>query len=87
MRALGKGEQMRKAVLISLVLVGSLIVGCQETLAPTAIKKYEPTWESLRQYKEVPQWLRDGKFGIYTHWGPYAVHAYGENTTWYSFAL
>jgi len=50
-------------------------------------KKYEPTWESLREYKEVPKWLRDGKFGIYTHWGPYAVHAYGSNTTWYSFAL
>jgi len=45
---------------------------------------YEPTWESLREYKEIPKWLRDGKFGIYTHWGPYAVHAYGSNTTWYS---
>lgn len=61
--------------------------GCQEKLAPIAAKKFEPNWESLRQYKEVPQWLRDGKFGIYTHWGPYSVHAYGENTTWYSFAL
>jgi len=50
-------------------------------------KKYEPTWESLREYKEIPKWLRDGKFGIYTHWGPYAVHAYGSNTTWYSFSL
>ena len=52
-----------------------------------SIMKYEPTWESLRRYKEVPEWLREGKFGIYTHWGPYAVHAYGSNTTWYSFAL
>jgi len=48
---------------------------------------YKPTWESLRQYKEIPEWLRDGKFGIYTHWGPYSVHAYGSNTTWYSFGL
>ena len=48
---------------------------------------YKPTWESLREYREVPKWLRDGKFGIYTHWGPYAVHAYGSNTTWYSFSL
>jgi alpha-L-fucosidase len=53
---------------------------------PTVVK-YEPTWESLRQYKEIPEWLREGKFGIYTHWGPYAVHAYGSNTTWYSFSL
>jgi len=48
---------------------------------------YEPTWESLREYKEIPKWLRDGKFGIYTHWGPYAVHAHGENTTWYSHSM
>jgi len=71
-----------------LLSVGSFLLGCQqERLSQHQVKKYEPTWESLREYKEVPKWLRDGKFGIYTHWGPYAVHAYGENTTWYSFAL
>jgi len=48
---------------------------------------YEPTWNSLREHQEVPDWLRDGKFGIYTHWGPYAVHAHGENTTWYSYGM
>ena len=32
----------------------------------------------------VPQWLRDGKFGIYTHWGIYSVPAYGKNGTWYA---
>jgi alpha-L-fucosidase len=85
--ALGKGKQMKKVVLISLVLACLQIVGCQKELGPGRVGRFQPTWESLRQYKEVPQWLRDGKFGIYTHWGPYAVHAYGENTTWYSFAL
>ncbi|MCG7852715.1 MAG: alpha-L-fucosidase [Methanosarcinaceae archaeon] len=71
-----------------LLSVGLFLLGCQqERLSQHQVKKYEPTWESLREYKEVPKWLRDGKFGIYTHWGPYAVHAYGENTTWYSFAL
>jgi alpha-L-fucosidase len=48
---------------------------------------YQPTWESLRKYKEIPEWLRDGKFGIYTHWGPYAVHASGSSPTWYSIGL
>ncbi|UCF14268.1 MAG: alpha-L-fucosidase [Phycisphaerales bacterium] len=85
--ALGKGKKMRKVVLIFLVLVGLMMIGCQQKSAARKATRFEPTWESLRQYKEVPQWLRDGKFGIYTHWGPYAVHAYGENTTWYSFAL
>ncbi|MFB3881250.1 MAG: alpha-L-fucosidase [Armatimonadota bacterium] len=44
---------------------------------------FEPTWESLRRH-QTPQWLRDGKFGIYTHWGPYSVPAWGGNATWYS---
>ena len=37
-----------------------------------AQKKYEPTWESLQQYK-CPKWFQDAKFGIYTHWGVYSV--------------
>ena len=49
-------------------------------------QKYEPDWSSLKRV-QTPKWLQDGKFGIYTHWGPYAVHAYGSNTTWYSFSL
>ena len=36
--------------------------------------KFEPTIESLHQF-EVPEWFRDAKFGIFLHWGPYAVHA------------
>jgi alpha-L-fucosidase len=49
-------------------------------------QKFEPNWQSLKQ-NQTPQWLQEGKFGIYTHWGPYAVHAYGSNTTWYSFSM
>lgn len=49
-------------------------------------QKYQANWQSLKQI-QTPRWLQEGKFGIYTHWGPYAVHAYGSNTTWYSFAL
>ena len=78
---------MKTRQLTLLISFCLLIIGCQEQLSQQRVKKYKPTWESLREYKHVPQWLRDGKFGIYTHWGPYAVHAFGENTTWYSFAM
>ncbi|HEX3663148.1 MAG TPA: alpha-L-fucosidase [Acidobacteriaceae bacterium] len=44
---------------------------------------YQPYWNSLRKIA-TPQWLRDGKFGIYTHWGIYSVPAYGKNGTWYA---
>src|SRR5215813_2054350 len=42
---------------------------------------YEPTWESLAGY-QVPDWFRDAKFGIFVHWGPYCVPAFGSE--WYS---
>ncbi|MCH5223246.1 MAG: alpha-L-fucosidase [Muribaculaceae bacterium] len=39
--------------------------------------KFEPTWESLKQY-EVPEWFRDAKFGIWAHWGPQCVEGSGD---------
>ena len=44
------------------------------------MKKYEPTWEYLGQY-QIPQWYIDAKFGIFIHWGPYCVPAFGSE--WY----
>ena len=43
------------------------------------MKSYEPTWKSLCEHP-VPGWFRDDKFGIYTHWGPYTVPAYGGSS-------
>ena len=47
---------------------------------------YEPSWESLRGHV-TPKWFRDDKFGIYTHWGVYAVPACGPNGTWYPYNM
>ncbi|MEI8288382.1 MAG: alpha-L-fucosidase, partial [Verrucomicrobiota bacterium] len=44
---------------------------------------YLPSWNSLN-HRQTPQWLRDGKFGIYTHWGIYSVPAQGPNGTWFA---
>jgi alpha-L-fucosidase len=43
-------------------------------------QKFEPTWESLKQYT-IPEWYIDAKFGIFIHWGPYCVPAFGNE--WY----
>lgn len=37
--------------------------------------EYEAKWESLDK-RPVPQWWQEAKFGIFVHWGPYAVPAY-----------
>lgn len=45
---------------------------------------YRADWNSLARHTEVPEWIRDAKFGIYTHWGVYTVPAY-ENEQYYYF--
>lgn len=46
------------------------------------IKKgpFEATFESLRTY-ECPDWFRDAKLGIWSHWGAQSVPMYGD---WYA---
>jgi alpha-L-fucosidase len=41
---------------------------------------YRPDWETLRN-KEIPQWFKDAKFGIFIGWGVYAVP--GAVNEWY----
>lgn len=44
---------------------------------PAASGKFEPTWQSLSQYK-VPDWYRNAKFGIWAHWGPQCQPEQGD---------
>ncbi|RME66917.1 MAG: alpha-L-fucosidase [Verrucomicrobia bacterium] len=41
---------------------------------------FQPEWNSLAGY-QIPDWYQDAKFGIFIHWGVYAVPAYGSE--WY----
>lgn len=43
--------------------------------------KYQADWESLSKYP-VPDWFRDAKFGIYTHWGPNTVAGEDAPDNW-----
>jgi alpha-L-fucosidase len=43
-------------------------------------------WSELTDF-HTPRWLRDQKFGIYTHWGVYAVGACGPNVSWYPYNM
>ena len=42
---------------------------------------YDATWESLARWR-APDWYRDAKFGIFTHWGLYTVPEHDNE--WYS---
>ena len=41
---------------------------------------FDATFESLQQHT-CPNWFRDAKFGIWSHWGPQSVPMYGD---WYA---
>ena len=43
--------------------------------------RYTPDWCSVTQHP-TPSWFSRAKFGIYAHFGPYSVPAFG--TEWYS---
>ncbi|PWJ55005.1 alpha-L-fucosidase [Dyadobacter jejuensis] len=56
-----------KFLLLSLlVTAGSVALGQEK-------KHYTEDWESIRSQYEIPAWFRDAKFGIFLHWGVYAV--------------
>ena len=58
---------------INKVFVGLLVLGLLSGIATaqeTAVaKEIEPTWESLAENYQVPQWFVDGKLGVWFHWG------------------
>ena len=44
--------------------------------------KFQPNWESLKANYQTPEWFNQAKFGIFIHWGLYAIPAY--HNEWYS---
>jgi alpha-L-fucosidase len=65
----------------SLITAAALSLGALSTVAGT----YEPTWDSIDQ-RPTPIWFQDAKFGIFIHWGVYAVPAWGPKGSyaeWY----
>jgi alpha-L-fucosidase len=51
-----------------------------ETMPAIAAGPFTAAAESLQHY-QVPEWFRDAKFGIWSHWGPQAVPRAGD---WYA---
>lgn len=55
----------------------------------TTAQTYQPNWQSL-DTRPTPTWFRDAKFGIFIHWGVYAVPGWstkGNYAEWYQQGL
>ncbi|MBK1791229.1 alpha-L-fucosidase [Persicirhabdus sediminis] len=55
---------------VSTLLSSSVCLAASIALASAQSTKFKPTWESVGVKNDAPEWLKDAKFGIYTHWGP-----------------
>ncbi len=42
---------------------------------------FQPDWEQLSRTYQVPEWFRDAKFGVWSHWDPQSVPEVGD---WYA---
>lgn len=68
----------KKLLLLSLLFIAETLsaqnyqVPVSEQDEPMMQGKFQPTWESLANYK-IPEWFRNVKFGIWAHWGPQCV--------------
>ncbi|WP_430933693.1 alpha-L-fucosidase [Saccharicrinis sp. 156] len=70
-------------ILNNILLAFSILAisSCTEVNEEKKQTKYEPNFESLSQHEAAPEWFQDAKLGMYFHWGPYSVPAYGS--AWY----
>lgn len=59
---------MMKRILVTLLLIVLAV-----PLLPA--QDYAPNWESLNKRK-IPSWFHEAKFGIFIHWGVYAVPSF-----------
>jgi len=90
-RILIPSAPFRKAGLVGVVVLTltAAVVAEETNPAPVMVNtaaepmpagKFQPTWESLKQY-QCPEWFRDAKFGIWAHWGPQCEPEDGD---WYA---
>lgn len=70
------------SVVLVCIHLAIMFFSCSSTKHETILEgQYSPTWESLSQYKQAPDWFRDAKFGIWAHWGPQCQPEQGD---WYA---
>ncbi|MEO5640687.1 MAG: alpha-L-fucosidase [Sphingomicrobium sp.] len=61
----------------ALLAAGSALARGGSAIAPGPV---QPNWSSLKRHYRTPDWFRDAKFGIWSHWGPQSVPEQGD---WY----
>lgn len=60
----------------------SMMAGAQTASEDMSMEKgtFEPTWQSLEENYQTPEWFADAKLGLWAHWGLQCVPEAGD---WY----
>lgn len=79
---------MKKNLYALLTVV--LLLSCQSgkksynidsVASPKGTAVFQDNWQNIAENYKFPEWFVDAKFGIFIHWGPYAVPAF--DSEWY----
>src|SRR5882724_12643627 len=69
-----------RIMLVTATIVTTMLLQLQPARA-IASGPFQPTWESLEQNYQCPEWFRDAKLGIWAHWSAQCVPEQGD---WYA---
>jgi alpha-L-fucosidase len=56
-------------------------INIDSVASPLGTEVFQPDWDNISRNYQFPEWFTDAKFGIFIHWGVYAVPAFGNE--WY----
>uniref|UniRef100_A0A8C0RA00 alpha-L-fucosidase n=2 Tax=Canis lupus TaxID=9612 RepID=A0A8C0RA00_CANLF len=67
---------------LPLPLLLLLLLGAALVRGPPPPRRYTPDWQSLDS-RPLPDWFDKAKFGVFVHWGVFAVPAWGSEWFWW----
>ncbi|MDR2534074.1 MAG: alpha-L-fucosidase [Tannerellaceae bacterium] len=69
------------AILASCTAEKKPVKDINSTVSPAGTSTFKADWDSIAAKYSFPEWFADAKFGIFIHWGVYAVPAFDNE--WY----
>lgn len=74
------GDPSRRAVLAGMAASAFAHRALAQSPMGLARGPVQPSWSSLVEHYRYPDWFRDAKLGLWSHWGPQSVPEQGD---WY----
>ena len=74
-----------RTIKLSSFLLFTLLFCIVNDINSQSKETFKEDWKSIEKVNQAPDWFKDSKFGIYTHWGPVSSAFEGADPdTWYA---